>query len=911
MGEVYRAKDTKLGREVAIKLLLEEVSSDPERMARFEREARVLASLNHNNIATLHGFEKEGNTSFLVMELVEGETLADRIERGAIPVDEALPLFLQIAEGLEAAHEQGVIHRDLKPANIKVTDDGQVKILDFGLAKAMAPEVESGGDYGMSQSPTLTLAATQRGQILGTASYMSPEQASGKPVDKRADIWAFGCVLYEMLTARRAFEGENFSATLAEVIRDEPSWEHLPNGLPPALAAALRRCLQKDPRQRIRDIGDVRLAMEGAFEPTASEAQPAPSRRRIGAVVALAVVALVVGVLMGRSWLPSPNAVLVQGLTRFTLELFPDQRLSGGLAMEEADFALQRPVGQSFAWSPDGRLLIYVASDGENTRLYRHSMDQEQATPIPGTEGGSNLFLAPDGRSVGFFIGGELKRVSIDGGEVRTISTTGPTIAPFGASWTAEDTILVSAGDNVDQAVLLGQSAIYEVSANGGPLSRLTTVESTQRLLHPELLPGGRALLYNQRAGLRPSEWDIVVESLDSSQRHVVVEGGSDPRYVASGHVVFARSGTLMAVPFDVTRLEVTGAPVVVVEDVMHAERGANPVMSSGAGQFSVSSSGSLAYVPGGIYPVVEQTLVWVDRDGASEPLPLPPGRHLFPRFSPDGTRLAYAAGSLGDRQIWVYDLALEVSIPLTSVGGNIGPLWSPDGTRLVFSSREGSDTINLISMAADGSGESRRLTDSEGFRAASSWSSGGVLAFIQSSALGSWDIMTLSMDGESEPEPFLVSPFNEMYPAFSPDGRWVAYSSDETGRGEVYVRPFPDGEPVHRVSTAGGVAPLWSSDGQNLFYRNYESATQYVMVVDVKTDPTFTRNQPRTLFEASWGGPGRFSATEIIRSYDLAPDGQRFVMIVNPPQLKQQPVTSIHVVLNWLEELKRLVPTD
>jgi len=481
--------------------------------------------------------------------------------------------------------------------------------------------------------------------------------------------------------------------------------------------------------------------------------------------------------------------------------------------------------------------------------------------------------------------------MSIENSGVRTLATSGPEFdATLGASWTADDTILLSSGDG-----------IYAVPANGGSLSPLTSVESTQGdwLMYPTLLPGGRAVLFNVAAGLIPSEWDIVVESLDTGQRHVVVEGGSDPRYLSSGHIVFVRTGTLMAVPFDVTRLEATGAPVVVVEDVMHSERGFNNDLNAGAGQFSVSRSGSLAYVSGGVYPVSEVSLVWVDRDGAADPLPVPTGNYLWPRFSPDGTRLAYAEGAT--YQIWVYDIGLEVAVRLTTAGANTQPVWSPDGTRLAFvSTREGGPR-QLFWMAADGSGEPQRLAESDAAQYASSWSPDGVLAFLQDG-----DIWTVSVDGGSDPEPFLETPVIESYPAFSPDGRWLAYASDETGRREVYVRPFPGAEPVHRVSTSSGAAPLWSPDGQQLFFRSLGdwAGDWAIMVVDVTADATFTRSPARVLFDSR-----EFGASIPVRSYDIAPDGERFVMYTSASQVEQQPVTSIHVVLNWTQELLERVP--
>ena len=603
-----------------------------------------------------------------------------------------------------------------------------------------------------------------------------------------------------------------------------------------------------------------------------------------------------VSALVGEGGMPAP------GPTRVSVNVEPRQHLSGSFGLE-VRLGLQRPSRRSLVLSPDGRHLVYVASDGDTTGLYRRRMDQSQATLIPETEGAASPFFAPDGESVGFIVAlptaspetmdTQLKRMSLDSGEVRTIATSGPAFVEHGPSWTTHETILLPSG-----------GAIYEVPANGGSLSRVTTFESTQgeRLLYPQLLPGGQAVLYNVALGEVPSEWDIVVESLDTGERRVVVEGGSDPRYVSTGHIVFVRTGSLMAVPFDVQRPEMTGAPVVVVEDVMQAERAVNGNLNTGTGQFTVSRSGSLAYVPGGVYPLAQDSLVWVDHNGVSERVPVPPGRYVHPRVSPDGTRLAYAEGPRGNKQVWVYDIGLEVPVRLTTAGENAAVVWSPDSARLVVMSAVEGGAYRLLLMAADGSGEPRRLMESDTLLTASSWSADGVLAVVQ----GARDIWTVSMRDGSKPRPFLETPFTDRWPEFSPDGRWLAYGSDETGRFEVYVRPFPAGEPVYRVSTAGGISPLWSPDGQRLFFRPFDESTRLgagIMVVDVTTGGTFTRTQPRLLLERQDLG----IATPI-RGYDLAPDDQRFVMVSSPTP-EQQPVTSVRIVLNWTQELLERVP--
>ena len=898
MGQVYQATDTKLNRDVALKILPEAFASDPDRLARFQREAQVLASLNHPGIAAIYGIEEQDDTRALVLELVEGPTLAERISKGPIPLDEALPIAKQIAEALEAAHEAGVIHRDLKPANIKVREDGTVKVLDFGLAKALDPSPT--GDP--SQSPTLTAAATQMGVIMGTSAYMSPEQAKGKAIDQRADVWAFGVVLFEMLTGTRTFVGDDVLETLARVIHHDPDWTTLPDSVPPVLGIFLRSCLQKNLKKRVRDIGDMGLALEGAFEvPLSSLGKGSVTgstpRRPVAWVATAAVVAaLAVGVLTGRTWFGGLGDVAPQGVTRLTVNIAPEQHLSGGLALEEAEFARQRPSRTSFVLSPDGRELVYsarlnlAASDG-SLRLYRRSMAETQARLIPETEGASSPFFAPDGESVGFFVDTQLKRMSLQSGEVRTVSTSGPEFDNHGASWTARDTILLSSGD-----------AVYEVPSNGGLMNRLTDPGSAEGrpVRYPELLPDGRAVLYNVESSVVPSDWDIVVESLDTGERRVIANG-SDPRYTASGHIVFVRTGTLMAIPFDAARLEPTGAPVVVVEDVMHSERAGNNLLNTGAGQFSLSDSGTLAVVAGGVYPVTEGSLLWVDLDGNTEALPLPSARYMWPRFSPEGNRLAYTEGPSNEGEIWVYDIGLESPVRLTSTGESVQPVWSPDGTQLAYAHRADAGPRQLYLMSADGS-DQRRLTESDTRQTPASWSVNDVLAFLQDG-----DIWTISVDDGSDAVRFFETPATEGFAAFSPNGQFLAYVSDDAfGQNEVYVRPFPAGQPVHRISSNGGRSPIWSSDGRQLFFLERVEDGARVLVVDVTTDTNFTRGQPRLLFANQ-----EYQTAALSRNYDLAPDGGRFVIETRPAVYAAQRVTNVGIVLNWTQELLERVPVN
>lgn len=587
----------------------------------------------------------------------------------------------------------------------------------------------------------------------------------------------------------------------------------------------------------------------------------------------------------------STDADSVPGAIRLGLDLGEDLRLSGGIGMESDNLlGLQRPSRPSFALSPDGRYLVYAATDGHTTHLYRRRLDLAQPMLIPDTESATRPFVSPDSRFIGFLVGGEIKTVPIDGGEIRTVATfeDDPNAGSL-ASWTEDDTILLSA-----------DGGIFEVPANGGELVQLVQVESYNRAFNhgfPQMLPGRRAILYNLNFGSgNASEWAIVAATLDGAAARILVEGGSHPFYLPTGHIVFARDGALWAVPFDVSELEVTGPPVVVVEDAMHGEGGLISYLNSGAAQFSITKTGILAYVPGGTYPLRTNSLVWVDRSGETEPLPLPPARYSGPRFSPDGTRLSYAEGRMGDSQLWLYDVGLETSIALTNSGTNAGPVWSPNGHRLAFwrsiagqhhlwwTAAEAGRPAQPIGAALDG--------------LPSSWSTKNVLAFVDPTT-GVW---TVAVDGESVPERFVE---DGGYPEFSPDGNWIAYTDFEGERFEVYVRPFPQGAPVHRISSDGGWAPLWSRDGGELFYlsNGSENNVLRVMVVDVETEPAFSRSRPRVLFE------GDFASTVPVRSYDVSPDSRRFVFPTGLNEVDPQPVTRISIVLNWFQELRTRVP--
>ena len=861
MGEVYQAHDTKLGRDVAIKVLPEAFAHDSERLARFQREAKMLASLNHPNIAAIYGLEQSNATHYLVMELVSGETLADRIKRDrAIPVEEALGLAKQIAEALEAAHEKGIIHRDLKPANVKVTPEGKVKVLDFGLAKAFAGDAVSNDP---SESPTLSRAATMQGVILGTAAYMSPEQARNKAVDKRTDIWAFGCVLYELLTGKQAFHGEDVTDILAAVVKTEPDWQALPATTAVQIRNLLRRCLQKDKTLRLQAAGDVRLEIQEALTAPAQEEVTATRHARSWRQVAMfAITALAFLAIGGISvWNLKPTPAPQRPVTRFTISLPAGQRLAG----------LDDPA---IALSPDGTRLAYVAIQGGIQQLYLRAMDSPEVKPILGTEGAAAPFFSPDSQWVGFFAGGKLKKVSVSGGAAVSVADVPGTYRS--ATWGSDDAILFWS---------VGRSGIFRVSEAGGTPQTLVASKPEEAVLFPEILPGGKAVLFT--AGTSLADPRVAIRSQQTGERRDLI-GGMRPSYAPTGHLIYAQGGTLMAVPFDPQRLGLTASPVPVLEGVLQGSTTRIP-------QYSFSNTGSLAYVAAGSVQGSQRMLVWVDRKGAEHPLPAPSRNYgaAAQRLSPDGRRVAVAI----DFQTWLYDLSRETLTRLTFDGGsNTTPIWTPDGKRItVQSTRGGGTSANVWWQMADGSGTAERLTTSDYQHIPSSWSPDGqALAFSEINPTTGQDIWVLRLS-DRKAEPFLRTPANEGAPQFSSDGRWLAYVSDESGRREIYVQPYPGPGGKWQISTEGGNEPVWGRDGE-IFYRNGDK----MMAVDTRTQPTFSAGKPKVLFEDAYV-PTLLAAP----TYDVSADGQRFVMLKD----SELATTQINIVLNWFEELKRRVP--
>jgi eukaryotic-like serine/threonine-protein kinase len=854
MGEVYRARDMRLGRDVALKILSSAFTNDPERLARFEREARVLAALNHPNIATIHGIEESPSTrsgqapiQALVMELVEGPTLADRIAQGPTTVDEALPIARQIAEALEAAHEQSIIHRDLKPANIKLRPDGTVKVLDFGLAKiagSLSPDASA-----------ITLDGTREGQILGTAAYMSPEQARGQAVDKRSDIWAFGCVLYEMLTGRRAFVGDEVSEVLASVLAREPDWALLPRSLSPVLVTFLKRCLHKDRRQRIGDAQSLRLALEGAFETVAQPAAVAqrPGLRALWVVVAAILVVLTTGLV---TWsLVGVNRVSSLTPSRFVIT-----------PPENAPLANQ--PGLDVIISPDGRRIAYLANDAKRGRiLFVRDIDGLEAQVVPGTENAFDPFFSPDGAWIGFERGTALMKVAVAGGAPLEIVDAGAQIT--GTAWGVDDTLIFARFDG-----------LYRVPATGGSAERLARERQGEQYLAPRFLPGENAVLFHVRQAADFSRAHLGVLLLETGEQRILIEGAY-PYYV-SGHVVFTRGATLMAAPFNIDRLEVTGSPVAVMDIRSPSD-------------YAVSET-TMVYVSSAD-ATTGRTLTWVGRDGGEEALAMEPRNYANPRVSPDGGRVAVSAA--GD--IWIHDVARGTTTRLTlDPASDVEPLWTPDGARVVFSSnREGS--FDVYGTRADGTGTVQRLTTGPQHEFPSAWGNDGqelVFMDCRTPQIGLCDMSVVFLDGERQSKVLLQTEFNELFPTVSPDGRWLAYESNTSGRPEIYLRPYPDVEGgLWQVSTGGGMEPLWAPEANELFYRTPTS----LMVIPMKSGATPTLGKPQALFNLGGYAAGR--------NYDISPKGDRIIAV---PMLRAGGTSGqIVVVQNWQEELKRLVPTN
>ena len=852
MGEVYQARDATLNRDVALKVLPEVFAADSDRLARFKREAQALASLNHPNIAAIYGLQQSERGQALVLELVDGPTLAHRIAVAPIPVSEALTIAKQIADGLEAAHERGIVHRDLKPANIKLRPDGTVKILDFGLAKAVDPLDASSV---APDTPSVNSSVvTCPGVVFGTASYMSPEQARGKAVDRRTDIWSFGCVLYETLTGRQAFRGETIQDTLAAVLVSAPNWSLLPSDTPARVVRLLRRCLENDPDRRLTDIADARTEVAAA-------AGTRPSDVLVGraAVSTLAAFAAIVIAISVWNWwplaAPTPTTPTVK---RLLIGLPGRQPLARAASMPLGD-------GQaSLAISPDGTRVAYVLEHDGIRQLYLHVLDQVEGAPIPGTAGAFGPFFSPDGQWVGFFAGNKLKKVAVSGGDPIDL-TAAPN--PYGGSWGTDGTILFAADEGRRPTT---------ISESGGVPRPVAVKDDRGSWTRPHLLPGGRAAVVAHLA-------EVGLLSLDTGEYRTLVENSGDGRYAPSGHLVFARAGALLAAPFDLERLVVSGPARVILEGIRMEGQLA-------VAQAVFSRDGTLIYAPGGVANDATEP-VWVDRQGRTQPVGMPPGSYRSFSLSPDGRRIAIVIGD-PNNDVWVRDLARGSLTRLTSGGNNVQPLWTPDGRHVVFNERTGGGATPFWALA-DGSGEPDRVFKGDHRGGIVSFSPDGELVTFQNRSPDTGlDLWVRPLRGTGVPQLFLRTRFTEVGPKFSPDGRWISYVSDESGQYEVYVRPYPGPGGKWQISTQGGEEGVWSRDGKELFYRNGNTW----MAVAVSLKPEFAAGIPRPLFEGPYVNVGGVS-------YDVTADGQRFLLL---KPAEQSPVTHLNVVLNWFEELKK-----
>jgi serine/threonine protein kinase/Tol biopolymer transport system component len=852
MGQVYRAHDSRLHRDVALKIIHAELT-DEEHLVRFRREARSLAALSHPNVASVYDLDEVDETTFLVMELVGGPTLAERLASGRLPIEDAIRIAIQVAAALEAVHDKGITHRDLKPANIKLAPDGTVKVLDFGLAKAAVPRTTQ-----HSHLATVPFDDTREGLIVGTAAYMSPEQARGLDVDRRTDVWAFGCVLYEMLTGRPAFAAATIADTIAAVLERDPDWSALPRETPTTTTRLLRRCLQRDLARRLRDIGDAALDLQDSAVDYASSAVAlpyVPRRRRLPALAASA--ALAAAVLLGAvaMWILQPSALPSNRPTRFTVPLPTTAQLAG------LDFP-------SVAFAPNGAHLVYVGRRGGQTQLFLRAMNALEPTPLAGTTNAVAPFFSPDGRSIAFFADGQLKKIAVSGGTPISICDAQ---VGLGGSWSSDDMIVFASSTG---------SGLSQVPASGGTPRRVTSLDVPKgEFSHrwPEWLPDGKTILYTIGTVGSWNDAQIVAESL-TGERAVLVQGGTNPRYLRSGHLLYAQNGRVMMVPFDVRRLSVTGPAAPVLENVVQS--------SDGAAQFAVSLSGDVAYVAGSL-DSGQRRLVSVGRDGAVTPFAAPLRPYASPRVSPDGRTLLLVM-ELSPPDLWTYDIQTGGLTQLTFAAGATAPVWAPDGRQAAFSStRSGVPNVFLMDMGQNGPAE--RIAANDHAQIPGSWAPDQpMLAFVERRPATGRDILLLPLRDGRVPRPLLTSAADESAPRISPDGRWLAYVTNQSGRTEVSLRRLMGTERPQQVSMNGGIEPVWAPSGLELFYREGDK----MMAVPVDGN---LRSQPRTLFS------GEFArGTLDSPNYDLMPDGQRFVMIQRQPETAEQP--TLHVLTNWFD---------
>jgi eukaryotic-like serine/threonine-protein kinase len=852
MGEVYRARDTKLKRDVAIKILPAAFARDPDRIARLQREAEVLATLNHPNIAAVYGFEESAAATGIVLELVEGPTLADPIIHGPLPLDEALAIATQIADALDAAHDKNIIHRDLKPANIKVTPGGTVKVLDFGLAKIA--EIEPARGSSLTMSPTLAVQATSAGLILGTAGYMSPEQARGKVVDRRTDIWSFGCVLYEMLTGRPVFDtGETVSDAVAAILTREPDWNALPAGVPSSIRRLLRRCLEKDPERRLHHVADARLEIADAFAASHEESlATSPARSAWTRALPWALAAVAMSVAAFALWTTRGNGGAA---------LAPVRRLELTLPTGVELFTSNRTV----AVSPDGSRVAFVGVRSGTRQVYLRALDQLESAPLQGSDSATVCFFSPDGQSIGIVTNtGVIRTISLADGLVTTV-TDGANFL-YGAAW----------GEN-DRIVFVRAGTLWQVARSGGTATQLTKLGGVKGdTLHanPAFLPGSKALLFAVSAGDQRRIESLV---LATGERRTVIEGGALPLYATSGHLVFVRNGELLAAPFNPDRLEVVGSAAQAIEKL--------PAQLQGIPSIDISASGTVIYAP----TAAVSRLVSVSQQGAEQPLNDVARSYANPRLAPDGSRVLVQAGDL-----WIQDVTRSSFTRLTPRDAviNAFPMWLPDGRRVIYRSPSG-----LRIQDAEGSGGGQLVTGTSDYDyPAALAADGDTLVFMRSTQETSFDILMLSLRNPTEIRPLLKTAAYEGGARLSPDGKWLVYVSNESGQNDVYLRAFPALDRRWSISTQGGTQPLWNPNGKEIFYRNGDK----MMAVEVTTTPHVTLSTPRVLFEQRYA----YGAGITMANYDVTLDGQRFIMVKD-----ESGAARLNVILNWLSELRRVAP--
>jgi len=869
MGEVWKARDNKLNRDVAIKILPETFASDKDRLARFRREAQVLASLNHPHIAAIYGLEESGAMEALVLELVDGETLAERLARGPLPVEEALKIARQIAEALEAAHERGIVHRDLKPANVKLTADGNVKVLDFGLAKAMAGDVSSPD---VSTSPTITAVATEAGIVVGSAAYMSPEQARGRSVDRRADIWAFGATLWEILTGRRLFEGDTVSDTLASVLRQEIDYAALPKDTPDGVLRLLRRCLERDLRSRLHDIADARLEIEESLKAPVRRVEPqAPASS---------------GILRALRWAPW----LIAAAALFSFFAVSRRRPGGTEDLVRLSVVFPEKLGpdwhageqeQVLAISPDGRRIAFSGKSGQERRIFLRDLSGENPEPVFGTEEGSNPFFSPDGEWLGFVAGDKLKKTAIRGGTPMTLASV-PRCR--GAVWCPDGTIVFASTVS---------TPLVRVSAAGGEARPLTSLdEAARERTHrwPEVVPEGNWVLFTVGTADKPGDYDdsrIDAVSLATGKRHSVYRGASLARYWPPDRLLLARRGEILSAPFDPKTATVRGLAAPVVQGVSGDAR-------SGVAYFDVSRTGTLAYGVGLSTQGVTE-IGWFDRTGRHEPTGIPPGLYSQISLSPDGQKLAYAEGPGGGARsdVWIADLAHSGYFQLTSTGRAMAPTWTVDGASVVFSTPNG-DTV--FRQRADGSAAAEVLWKSPYLVPVTmdSFSPDGSALLVTLNGLPTQaDIFRIPLIGERVAQPFIATPRAEHEGMISPNGKWVAYSGEYETGAQIYVQPYPSLAGRWQISRNGGAGPRWSRDGKELFF----VWNDQLFAVSIREEPTFSPGEPRPVFKIE-----RPSSSEWNQTYDISPDGKRFIVLLRKEEANSQP--RLDVVLNWAQHL-------